>query len=399
MLTKYFQRAKPILEKLEAEGYEAYFVGGCVRDYLLGRPIKDIDITTSATPDIVQEVFPSVIPVGIEHGTVIVRHGKESYEVTTFRTEGSYSDGRRPDHVEFIRSLEKDLERRDFTINALAMDKTGHITDLFTGRSDLNQRMIRTVGNGEKRFKEDALRIIRALRFSSVLGFQIEEETFAAMVACKPAVLDLSVERITNEMERFFAGKHLSVGINYLKKSAIHTVLPVFKDHPTLMEAIPQNMKPLLSFAEVIAFFHYHQPEIAIHEWVKEWKCSNRTKRLASELYGDIERYKQKGLDAIGIYHLNDERFDAFIRLVGLLLDDELSHSQLIQMKQKLPIQSRDELAIDGNDLLKLFPDKKPGVWVKHLLEKAEELVVTGKINNQYRDIKEWLEWTQRETD
>lgn len=399
MLTKYFQRAKPILEKLEAEGYEAYFVGGCVRDYLLGRPIKDIDITTSATPDIVQAKFPSVIPVGIEHGTVIVRHEKESYELTTFRTEGSYSDGRRPDHVEFIRNIEKDLERRDFTINALAMDKTGHITDLFSGRRDLKQRMIRTVGNGEKRFGEDALRIIRALRFSSVLGFQIEEETFAAMVACKSAVLDISVERITNEMARFFAGKYVSVGINYLKKSAVQTVLPVFKEHPTLIEAIPQNMKPLLSFAEVIAFFHYHQPEIAINEWAKEWKCSNRTKRLASDLIDDIERYKQRGLDAIGIYQLNDERFEPFIRLADLLLDVKPSLAQLIQLKQRLPIQSREDLAINGNDLLALFPDKKPGVWVKHLLEKTEDAVVTGKINNQYRDIKEWLEWTQRETD
>ncbi|MCG5102901.1 CCA tRNA nucleotidyltransferase [Oceanobacillus alkalisoli] len=399
MLKEIFKQAKPILETLEAEGHKAYFVGGCVRDLLLERPIKDIDITTSATPDMVQAIFPSVIPVGIEHGTVIVRHEKESYEVTTFRTEGSYSDSRRPDHVEFIHNIEKDLERRDFTINALAMDKTGRITDLFSGKSDLEQQIIRTVGNGKERFGEDALRIIRALRFSSQLGFQIEEETFTAMVACKSAIRDISVERITNEMERFFAGKHVSIGVNYLVKTAVHTVLPIFKDDPSLIGVIPHNMRPLLSFAEVIAFFHYQKPEIPIHEWTKEWKCSNRTKRLAIQLTEDIERYKRNGLNETVIYQLKEERFRAFTRLVDLLLHDKLSVTELRRLKQKLPIQSRDELAINGNDLLTLFPDKKPGVWVKHLLGEAEKAVITGKVNNQYRDVKEWLEWIQREID
>lgn len=130
MLTERFIKAKPILEKLEKHRFEAYFVGGCVRDLLLNRSIKDIDIATSATPEEVQKLFPKVIPVGIEHGTVIVRHEHESYEVTTFRLDGDYSDSRHPDSVEFIKKIDKDLERRDFTINALAMDKTGEIIDL-----------------------------------------------------------------------------------------------------------------------------------------------------------------------------------------------------------------------------------------------------------------------------
>src|SRR5699024_8875411 len=125
MLTEQFKKALPILEKLEENNYKAYFVGGCVRDLLLDRPIKDVDITTSATPAEVQQLFSKVIPVGIEHGTVIVRHRQESYEVTTFRVDGDYSDNRRPDAVEFIRNIEQDLQRRDFTINALAMDKHG----------------------------------------------------------------------------------------------------------------------------------------------------------------------------------------------------------------------------------------------------------------------------------
>lgn len=399
MLTDIFLKAKPILEKIEAQQHEAYFVGGCVRDLFLNRPIKDVDITTSATPDIIQQIFPSVIPVGIEHGTVIVRYEKESYEVTTFRTEGSYSDGRHPDHVEFIRNVEKDLERRDFTINALAMDKNGHIIDLFGGKEDLKNQTIRTVGSGLERFQEDALRIIRALRFSSQLGFQIEKGTFQAMIASKSAILDISVERITSEMERFFAGSAVNNGISYLKETQIGEVLPIFKDFPFLLQGIPQKMKPLASFAEVIAFFHYKEPAIPITSWVNEWKCSNRTKKLAISLYEDLKHFETNGLDIMGIYQLSPERFHSFIRLADLLFDKELTIPELEKLKEKLVIQDRGELTINGNDLIRLFPERNPGPWVKQMLDAAEKAVLLGELTNDYENIKEWLLWNRQEID
>src|SRR5699024_8265181 len=150
---------------------EAYFVGGCVRDVLLNRPITDIDITTSATPDRIQNIFPKVIPVGIEHGTVIVRHEKQSYEVTTFRVDGTYSDHRHPDSVQFIRQLDGDLKRRDFTINALAMNKKGKVIDLFSGQKDIENKMIRTVRKDIKRFTVYPWRIILALCISTQIAF------------------------------------------------------------------------------------------------------------------------------------------------------------------------------------------------------------------------------------
>lgn len=391
MLTEQFLKAKPILEKIEAHQHEAYFVGGCVRDLLLNRPIKDIDIATSATPDVIQNIFPSVIPVGIEHGTVIVRHEQESYEVTTFRTEGSYTDGRHPDHVEFIRNIEEDLKRRDFTMNALAMDKEGKIIDLYGGKEDLKNKLIRTVGEGKERFGEDALRIIRALRFSSQLGFRIEKNTFHAMIACRSAILDISIERITNEMEGFFAGKYINNGLDYLVETKVDSVLPIFKNHPELIKKLPKQMEPLPSFAEVITFFHFNHPEISIQEWSKAWKCSNRTKRLALELYEDIKRYEANGLDEMGIYLLNEERFEPFIRLVRLLLNENIHLRELQNLKAQLPIQSRKELAVDGNDILTLFPGKKGGPWVKEILEAIEKAVITGEIVNRYNEIKEWL--------
>ena len=159
-----FQRALPILQQIEAHGYEAYFVGGSVRDTLLGKAIADVDIATSAFPAEIKEIFPKTIDTGIKHGTVTVMQQGIGYEVTTFRTESGYQDFRRPDHVTFVRSLKKDLQRRDFTINALAVRADGLVIDEFDGLTDLANQTIRAVWNADERFHEDALRMMRAVR-------------------------------------------------------------------------------------------------------------------------------------------------------------------------------------------------------------------------------------------
>ena len=176
-----FQEALPILEKLKAAGFEAYFVGGSVRDAILGRPIHDVDIATSAYPEETKQVFARTIDVGIEHGTVLVLHGQQEYEITTFRTEDIYVDYRRPSQVSFVRSLEEDLKRRDFTINAYALSDKAQIVDLFSGLADLENKVLRAVGLAQERFNEDALRIMRGFRFAASLDFDIEEATFEAM--------------------------------------------------------------------------------------------------------------------------------------------------------------------------------------------------------------------------
>lgn len=140
MLPFVFQKAAEVISIIEKHQYEAYFVGGCVRDYIIDRPIHDVDIATSATPAEIQEIFPKVIPVGLEHGTVIVRHHQESFEVTTYRTDGTYTDHRRPDKVHFVRNIKEDLKRRDFTMNAIAMNAKGEIVDPFEGRKDISQK-------------------------------------------------------------------------------------------------------------------------------------------------------------------------------------------------------------------------------------------------------------------
>ena len=191
-----------ILKTLEDAGFAACFVGGCVRDTLLGRPVHDWDVTTSALPEEIMALFPRCIPTGIKHGTVTVLLNGESFEVTTFRRDGAYHDGRHPDGVVFVPNLTEDLARRDFTINAMAMHLDGRITDCFDGEADLKRGIIRCVGDPERRFREDALRMLRALRFSAQLGFQIEDDTARAIRENAGLCRLLSRERVCAEAEK-----------------------------------------------------------------------------------------------------------------------------------------------------------------------------------------------------
>lgn len=195
-------RPEKIVKGLCAAGFPAYYVGGCVRDRLLGRPVHDWDVTTAALPEEVMALFEHCVPTGIRHGTVTVFLDGAQAEVTTFRTEGVYLDGRHPSEVRFVRTLAEDLSRRDFTINAMAMDADGNVTDLFGGRDDLARRCIRCVGDPEKRFREDALRMLRAYRFSAQLGFTLDAATAGAVERCAPLAAALSMERIRDEMEK-----------------------------------------------------------------------------------------------------------------------------------------------------------------------------------------------------
>ena len=191
-----------ILKTLEDAGFAACFVGGCVRDTLLGRSVHDWDITTSALPEEIMALFPRCIPTGIKHGTVTVLLRGESFEVTTFRRDGAYHDGRHPDSVVFVPNLTEDLARRDFTINAMAMHLDGRITDCFDGKADLKRGIIRCVGDPERRFREDALRMLRAWRFSAQLGFQIEDDTARAIRENAGLCRLLSRERVCAEAEK-----------------------------------------------------------------------------------------------------------------------------------------------------------------------------------------------------
>ena len=199
---------KAVTEKLNMAGFEAYPVGGCVRDLLLGKTPHDWDVCTSAKPEHMKAVFSGVpcFDTGLKHGTLTVLSGGEPIEITTFRSDGGYSDHRRPDSVSFVTSLREDLSRRDFTVNALCFDEGGGVIDLFGGRADLEKGLIRCVGDPEQRFEEDALRILRALRFSSVLDFDIEKDTSAAIRKKAGLLSFVSAERVFSELKKLLTG-------------------------------------------------------------------------------------------------------------------------------------------------------------------------------------------------
>ena len=201
------EEAQNIIKAIESRGFRAYLVGGCVRDLLLGREPEDWDIASSARPEQIMALFGSAaIPTGVKHGTVTVKAPDGAYEITTFRTDGSYSDGRHPDSVKFSRTIGEDLARRDLTINAMALDSTGHLVDPFDGAEDLDRRVIRCVGDPRERFLEDALRILRAIRFAATLGFSVEDATARAIHDQAELLQRIAAERILAEMNKLLCG-------------------------------------------------------------------------------------------------------------------------------------------------------------------------------------------------
>ena len=230
-------KVSQIINKIQKAGFEAYAVGGCVRDSILGREPDDWDITTSATPQEIKSLFVATIDTGIEHGTVTIMLGKEGFEVTTYRVDGEYLDYRRPSEVTFTSLLEEDLKRRDFTINAMAYNEKEGLIDLFGGREDIKNKTIRCVGNPIERFEEDALRIMRAVRFSAQLGYNIEEQTKEAMRLLAPNLDCISLERIQVEFVKLLKSDNPDY-IRAMYEIGITRV--VFSEFDAMIET-PQN--------------------------------------------------------------------------------------------------------------------------------------------------------------
>lgn len=220
------EKVKYIIDILMKNGYEAYAVGGCVRDSILDRVPQDWDITTSAKPEQVKALFHRTIDTGIQHGTVTIMLDKEGFEVTTYRIDGEYEDSRHPKSIAFTSKLEEDLKRRDFTINAMAYNLTEGLVDIFGGMEDLGQEMIRCVGNPRERFAEDALRILRAVRFAAQLGFSIEPHTQEAIVEMAPTLKNISAERIRVELDKLLTSRHPQLMRTASESGICKVVLP-----------------------------------------------------------------------------------------------------------------------------------------------------------------------------
>ncbi|SDZ03895.1 CCA tRNA nucleotidyltransferase [Bacillus sp. 166amftsu] len=390
---KRFKQAAEIIEILNRHGHEAYFVGGSVRDFIIGRPIGDIDIATSALPEEVMNLFPRHVPVGLEHGTVIVLQEGVPYEVTTFRTESEYEDFRRPSSVQFVRSLEEDLQRRDFTMNAIAMTEQGKIIDLFGGQEAIKTKEIITVGDASSRFQEDALRMMRGIRFVSTLGFSLEEQTKYAIEKYGHLLEHIAIERITVEFEKLLTGTYCVKGLQKLVETKLFTHLPYLQmSEERILKAAQYKWDSFETEIEAWAFFLYCIGEEHPSVFLRQWKFSNKKIKDIVAVILAIRSRKTKSWDAVFLYKTGLQTALMAERVYQAIIEkyDMSSVNQVQSLFNSLSIHNRQEMKVSGNDLLG-WTEKKPGPWVAEVLQRIEEEILQERLENEKEKIREWL--------
>lgn len=374
-----WKAALAVVERLEQNGFEAVIVGGAVRDFVMQRPFHDVDVATDALPLQVKHLFTKTIDVGIEHGTVLVLDCEEPIEVTTYRTESGYSDYRRPDTVTFVRSLKDDLERRDFTMNAIAMRANGALVDYFSGHEDIEAKRIRAVGEASARFTEDALRMLRAARFRAQLGFEIEEGTFAALQEKSPLIEHIAVERIAQELTKIFKSEHPALGIEAIRTSGLGAHLAgSFDEAPWYAIKIENGEQ---GWAYFYCLHAEQDPDI-----LSAFKCSNKLKTYAAKVF-ELVHFAAWDEVTYFDYELEHLQFASRVRKAfGKVAIDEAT---IIKNKENLRLGSIQDLTVSGKDLAEWTIGKK-GPWIKERLDILKRAVLTGEVPNDRTHIKEW---------
>lgn len=436
-----------MIRRLNDHGYEAYVVGGCVRDALLGRAPHDWDICTNAKPTEVIACFPdkNVAKTGLQHGTVMVIDGGEGYEITTFRTDGDYSDHRHPDQVTFVSELREDLARRDFTINAMAYHPDTGVMDYFSGQEDLKNGVIRCVGEAEQRFQEDGLRILRALRFAARFGFSIEEQTGKAMHDCRHLLKHIAAERIFSELKGFLVGKGVGDLLRRYR-DIIAQILPPLEKMFDFQQRNPhhcydvwehtvtalENAEPILPIRLTMLFhdcgkpdcfsvdergighfYHHGQRSLELtRQMLAELRCDNqlRDQVLLQVEHHDIplpqtEREGRRFLKRMGeegamfslAVHRADYMGQAPEKRPEKLERYEQAKVLLQRLLEEQACFTLKDLAIKGRDLIAL--GYQPGPAMGNELEALLELVMDGKCPNDPEALRQLAKERMNRTD
>ena len=425
------EKVKVVIQTLEAAGYEAYAVGGCVRDSVLGRVPADWDITTSALPEQVKELFHRTIDTGIEHGTVTVMMDKEGFEVTTYRVDGEYRDHRHPEQVNFTGELKEDLRRRDFTINAMAYNDRCGMVDAFGGIEDLKHGVIRCVGVARERFEEDALRILRAVRFAAQLGFEIEKETADAARTLAGNLKDISAERIQTELVKLLVSPHPEMLRTAYELGITRVVLPEFdvmmetpQHHPHHMYSVGEHTLKALEFtdpekvlrlsvlfhdfgkpqtrttADGVDHFHGHA-KISAQETVRimrRLKFDNATmdqvKRIV--LYHDVRPQPDERQIRRLLHRAGEDIFPGLFQVMGA---DILAQSEYRKMEKLVNLERVHQVY---DEILK----RKDCISLKNLQVTGKDLIAAGMkpgkkigeiLNQMLEDVLETPEHNERE--
>ena len=386
-----FTVAFPVLKQLEQAGYEAYFVGGSIRDLILNRPIHDIDIATSAYPEEVKRLFPKTIDTGIKHGTVTVLNDGASYEITTFRTESGYQDFRRPDHVTFVQNLAEDLKRRDFTINALAMNRAGEVIDLFNGLGDLQKHLIKAVGDPMKRFHEDALRMMRAVRFMSQLNFDLESQTKEAVSDLHQLLSKISVERIRDEFVKMGTGINSRDAFKIFLQTKLSESVPDFAGKSDLLAIYPKlKFNPSMEtslWSIIIILLKISDDQIA--RFMRDWKNSNAMTEKVRKIVALFDLISEKSPSDLELFNAGK---DVLLNTIDVahILGQPINSEALVDRYTALPIKSMSELAVDGQFLI--ANGIKPGPKLGQILNEIKQKVISGELANSKDDIQDYLQ-------
>lgn len=408
---------REVIHTLSAAGHEAYWVGGCVRDELLGRAIHDMDLTTSAEPEQVVALFPHVIPTGIQHGTVTVMQEGHAFEVTTFRTESGYADHRRPTEVAFVKDIREDLMRRDFTMNAIAMAEHGERVDPFGGEADLRAAIVRCVGRAEDRFEEDGLRMLRCIRFASVFRFRVAYNTWKGMIRRREGLRYIAMERVRVELEKMLAGPDPLRGLEMLSRSGLLncTKVPV-----PWQQCEAQALKGIVQLPEELRWglllMSCRLTSEAADELLRAWTFSNAVRlRLVHLLEWETELISHAvaiaGNSVPGDANsIDDEALRrSWIRLLIKLGKD--TASDWLELYKTLPASFRrlppwvemhvvkiaelasswtkqavvvriKDLNITGNELVQAM-NRPGGPWLGQIMEQLLQAVARGDIPNE----------------
>jgi len=370
--------AKKVIYDLKKQGYEAYIVGGAVRDHILKQPTTDIDITTNAKPHQVAKIFKTK-PTGLKYGTVTVFMGDETFEVTTYRIDGEYVDNRHPEEVTFCETVEEDVKRRDFTINGILMTEKGELIDYVNGRGDLQMKIIKTIGDPVERFTEDALRMMRAFYFQSKLGFQIDKDTRDAITEMKDNLKTVAMERITNEIIKILQGGYVKKALKSMVTTEVHEVLPGLKlgiEYSEQMDEIPF----VDAFFTLCFTLNGSIPQ--------EWPFSNKHRHRY-----ETARMLAATNQAFDPYTLYTYGIDLCLlaNRVNYMLKKTPNLKNKIERDYKnLPIQSDLDLKLRATEMIALA-NKKAGAWVKNLQTEMVIEVLNRRLKNEKNALERYV--------
>lgn len=354
------EKIKNILKKLNDKGYEAYVIGGFVRDYIIGRETYDVDIATSATPKEVKEIFELVNSNDENYGHVIFKDSLYNYDITTFRKEDNYTN-RHPDSVEFIDSFIEDAKRRDFTINSIYMDITGKIYDPYKGMEDIDNKIIRCIGDIEKKISEDPLRILRAIRFSALLDFKLEDKLAEFIKNNKKLIKELSFTRKKQELDSIFKSANKISGISYIRKLDLFDELGIYYDR-----------------------IIYTDDYLGI--WAQiEFSEEYNFKTLELDKIKHIKNVINYGIiDNIILYHEGLYPCIVASDILGY------SHAYISDLYKQLPIYSINDIDIDGNDIMNEL-NVEPGEHIKDIIHDIELNILNGLLENNKEEIIKYI--------